>query len=172
METVFAKTHRAKLGSSPQVAVASARNVGVDDRAIRGHRDLKLGKVTRSVEELPVLVSFQGFVPTQRRDRFLTSQKCIADHVAPGDGANAFLLTAMHPDAFAVHQWRKHRGSTTSTLPYGEDVEFVLGEVLANAVDVKVRRDNVIVVEQKDVLGLRCVDRGVTSDSNTHVVPI
>ncbi len=38
------------------------------------------------------------------------------------------------------------------------------GEVLANTVDVKAGCDNVVVVKQKDVLGLRRVNRSVASD--------
>nr|WP_235951666.1 hypothetical protein [Crateriforma spongiae] len=172
METVFAKAHRTELGSAPQVTIASAGDMGVDDGAIGGDRDLQIGEVTRSVEELPVLVGLQGFIPTERSDRFLASEECVADHVAPGNSANTLLFAAVHPDAFAVHQRRKHRGSTASTLSDGENVEFVRREVLANAVDVKIRRNDVIVVEQKDVLGLRSIDRRIASDSDAHIVPI
>ena len=172
METVFAKAHRTELRSATQVAIASAGDMGVDDRTIGGDRDLQIGEVTRSVEELPVLVGLQGFIPTERSDRFLASEECVADHVAPGNSANTFLFAAVHPDAFAVHQRREHRGATASTLSDGENVEFVRREVLANAVDVKVRRNDVIVVEQKDVLGLRRVDRSIASDSNAHIVSI
>ena len=172
METVFAKAHRTELRSATQVAIAGSGNMGVDDGAVRGDRDLQIGEVTRSVEELPMLVGLQGLVPTERRDCFLASEKRVADHVAPGHGADTFLFTAVHPDAFAVHQRRKHRGSTASTLPYCQDVEFVSGEVLADAVDVKIRRNDVIVVEQKDVLGLRRIDRRIASDSDAHIVPI
>ena len=172
MKTVFAKAHRTKLRSATQVAIASAGDMGVDDRTIGGDRDLQLGEVTRSVEELPMLVGLQSFVPTERRDRLLASEKCVADHVAPSDCADTFNLAAMHPDAFAVHQRRKHRRSTASSLSNSENIEFVRHEVFANAVNVKVRGDDVIVVEQKDVLGQRSVDRRIASDSNAHIMPI
>nr|WP_231131297.1 hypothetical protein [Crateriforma conspicua] len=45
-------------------------------------------------------------------------------------------------------------------------------EVLADAVDLEISGDYVIVVEQKDVLGLRRVDRCIASDSDAHIVPI
>ena len=151
MEAVFAQSHRPEPGSSPQVSVAGSGDVGMDDGTISGDRDFQFGKVTRSVEELPMLVGLQSFVPAERRDCFSASEKRIADHVAPGDGADTFLLTTMHPDAFAIHQWRKHRWPTAATLSHCQDVEFMHREVLANAVDVEIRRDNVIVVEQEDV---------------------
>ncbi len=172
METVFAKPHRTKLRSATQVAVASACDMGVDDRTIGGDRDLQIGEVTRSVEELPVLVRLQGLVPTERCDRFLASEECVADHVAPGDRSNSLLFTAMHPDAFAVHQRRKHGWPAASTLSNSENIDFVRHEVFANAVNVKVGGDDVIVVKQKDVLGLPSVDRRIASDSNSHIVPI
>ena len=95
METVFAKAHRTELGSAPQVTIASAGDMGVDDGAIGGDRDLQIGEVTRSVEELPVLVGLQGFIPTERSDRFLASEECVADHVAPGNSANTLLFAAV-----------------------------------------------------------------------------
>ena len=76
---MFAKAHRTELRSATQVAIAGSGNMGVDDGAVRGDRDLQIGEVTRSVEELPMLVGLQGLVPTERRDCFLASEKRVAD---------------------------------------------------------------------------------------------
>ena len=43
---------------------------------------------------------------------------------------------------------------------------------LVNSIEVQVRRDDVIVVEQEDELGLCGVDRCVASNANSHIVPI
>ena len=43
---------------------------------------------------------------------------------------------------------------------------------LVNAIEVEVRRDDVIVVEQEDELGFCGVDRCVATNANSHIVPV
>ena len=89
--------------------------------------------------------------------------------MAPGDVAVAFDLAAVHPDAFAVHQRREHRRPAAGTLADTEDIDVEFAEPIDELVEVEVRRDDVIIVEQEHELGADRIHGDVAADSDTNV---
>jgi len=89
--------------------------------------------------------------------------------VTPGDVAVAFNLAAVHPDSLAVHQRREHGRAAAGSLPDTEDVDVEFAEPIDEFVEVQVRCDDVIIVEQEHELGVDRIDRNVAADSNTDV---
>jgi len=69
MESVFAKSHRAELGTLAKDSIIGGFDVIVFDETVAGDSNLQLGELG-SVEELPVLERFQFFVPAEAADRF------------------------------------------------------------------------------------------------------
>ena len=76
MESVFAKSHRAELGSIAKDSIISGFDVSVFDETVAGDSDFQLGELG-SVEELPVLEGFEFFVPAKVADRFGAGEECV-----------------------------------------------------------------------------------------------
>ena len=76
METVFAKAHGSVLGSLAKVAVIFGRDVGVANEAIASDGDFQCGD-RGAVEELPMFIGLQFFIPTKIADRFGASEERI-----------------------------------------------------------------------------------------------
>ena len=89
--------------------------------------------------------------------------------MAPGDVPVALDLAAMHPDSFAVHQRREHRRPAAGSLADAEDVDVEFAEPIDELVEVEVRCDNVVIVQQEHELGIDRIDRDVAADSDTNV---
>ncbi len=89
--------------------------------------------------------------------------------MAPGDVTVAFDLAAVHPDSLAVHQRRKHRRPAAGSLADTEDVDVEFAEAIDELVEIEVRCDDVIIVEQEHELGADRIDRDVAADSDTNV---
>jgi len=75
----------------------------------------------------------------------------------------------MNPESMTVHQLGQHRGTPAGTLAYSEDVNIFTHDSFAETIEVEVRRDDVIVVEQEHVPGFHRVDGEVASNSDTHI---
>jgi hypothetical protein len=142
----------------------------VDDRTIECHSDLKMFKLGGPIKELPVFVRLDFLVPANAGDRVATRKERVADHVTPACLADAFVFAAMHPNATPVHQRAEEHRTSTTALADGKNVELVLDEPLIDAIEMKIRRDNLIVVKQEDELGICSVDGCVTSYANTYIV--
>ena len=69
MESVFAKSHRAELGTLAEDSIVGGFDVSVFDETVAGDGDFQLGEFG-SVKELPVLERFQLLVPAEVADRF------------------------------------------------------------------------------------------------------
>ncbi len=76
MESVFAKSHRAKFGTLAEDSIISGFDVSVFDETIAGDSNFQLGELG-SVEELPVLEGFELFVPAEVADRFGAGEECV-----------------------------------------------------------------------------------------------
>ncbi len=126
--------------------------------------------VGRSVEELPVLVRFDLFIPANAGDRVATRKECVADHVAPTRFADAFVLPSMHPDPGAIHEWAEQHGPAASALTNSQNIKVVLDESLINSIEVKLGRYDLVIIQQEDELSFRSVDRSIAPDPNSHIM--
>jgi hypothetical protein len=126
--------------------------------------------VGRSVEELPVLVRFDLVIPANAGDGVAPRKECVADHVAPTRFADAFVLASMHPDSAAIHERTEEHGPATSALTDSQNVELVLDEPLINSIDVKLGRDDLVIIQQENELRFGSVDRSVAPDPNAHIM--
>src|SRR5690554_2986459 len=124
------------------------------------------------IEELPVFVRLDLGVPSQLGNRVATGEKRVAGHVAPGQRTDSPAFAAEHPDSLAIHERSKQHRSAAIALTHTEYVDVVLLESCVYSIEMQFRRDDVIVVEQENELGLRSIDRRVASNANTDVVVI
>lgn len=172
MEAVFTKSDCAKLGSRAKVAIALRGDVSVSDEAIGRDRHLQSIDPTGSIEEFPVFVSLDLLVPSETGDGLLTGQKRVARHITPSDEADTPALAPMHPDPFTFHQRREHQWPAATALANAEDVDGVFDEPLTNFVELQTWRDDVIIIEQEDELGLGRINCCVSSHTDANVVLI
>lgn len=142
----------------------------VDYRAIERHGDLQMFDMRRSIEELPVLVRFDFIVPTNTSDGVAARKERVADHVAPASFADAFVFASVHPNSLAIHERAEEHGPATLALANGQNVELVFDESLVDSIEVKLGRDDLVVIQQEDELGVCCVDRRISTYADAHIV--
>ncbi len=169
---MFAQAHRAKLGPVSKRSVWLRRYMVVDYRAIERYSDLQMLDLGRPVEELPVLVGFDLVIPANTGDRVTPREECVADHVAPTGFADAIAFASMHPDPFPVPQQTEHHGLATVTLTHCKNIEFILKETFVHSVEMEFGCHDLIIVEQKDELGVNRIDGGVASYADSNIMRI
>lgn len=142
----------------------------VDYGAIDRNSDLQMLDQRGSIEELPMFVGFDFFIPTNAGDRVASRKERVTNHVAPTRFTYAFVFASMHPDPFPIPQRTEHHGLATVTLAHGKNIEFILEETFVHSVEMELGCHDLIIVEQEDELGFSRIDGCVTSYADSDVM--
>ena len=167
---MFAQAHRTELGSGSQSSVRLRCHMVMDYGAIERYSYLQMLDQGGTIKELPVFVSLDLVIPTNSGDRVASRKERVTNHVAPASLTDSRVFASMHPDPFPILQRTEHHGLATVTLTHGKNIEFMLKETFVHSVEMELGCHDLIIVEQKDELGVSRIDRCVAPYADSDVV--